>query len=79
MAPVLVTGLPKLSWTWTANGPTVAVPLTGWFPETVEVNTSLLAFPATMVKPLVVARLTDECVDGGGGRLMVGVPALVSE
>ena len=24
-APALVTGLPKLSWTWTANGPTVAV------------------------------------------------------
>ena len=77
MAPVLVTGLPKLSWTWTANGPTVAVPLTGWFPETVEVNTSLLAFPATMVKPLVVPLTMN--VLTVAEAVMVGVPALVSE
>ena len=57
-APVLVTGLPKLSWTWTTKGPTVAVLPTVWFPETVVVNTSLLARPAVMVNEFVVADVT---------------------
>src|SRR5579872_2127372 len=57
--PVLVTALPKLSWTCTAKGPTVAVALTVWLPETVEVKANLLALPATMVKPLVVVPVTE--------------------
>ena len=43
--PVLVTGLPNWSWTWTANGPTVAVALTVWLPGAVEVKASFLAAP----------------------------------
>ena len=52
--PVLETALPYWSWTWTTNGPTVAVLLTVWLPDTVLVKVSLLAAPATMVNPLVV-------------------------
>ena len=57
VAPLVIT-LPNWSWTWTAKGPTLAVALTVLGPDTVEVKASLLAAPATMVKPLVVVPVT---------------------
>ena len=78
-APALVTGLPKLSWTWTTKGPTVAVVPTVWLPATVVVKANLLAFPATMVKPLVVAPVTAWALTVAPASVIVGVPALVSE
>ena len=55
---VLVTALPNWSWTWTAKGPTLAVELTAWLPETVEVNTSLLGAPAVTLKEFVGTEAT---------------------
>ena len=78
-APALATGLPNWSWTWTANGPTVAVVPTLWLPDTVVVKVSLLAFPTTMVKPLVEVPVTAWALTVAPARLMVGVPGLVSE
>ena len=77
--PVLVTGLPNWSWTWTAKGPTLAVALTVWLPETVVVKASLLAVPATMVKPFVVVPVTAWPLTVAPATVIVGVPALVSE
>ena len=62
--PVLATGLPKLSWTWTTKGPTVAVLPTVWLPDTVVVKTSLLGGPAVTVNEFVVAD-----GHGAGGRV----------
>ena len=75
--PVLVTGLPYWSWTWTAKGPTLAVALTVWLPETVVVKANLLAVPATMVKPLVLPVAPEPLTVAEA--LMVGALAEVSE
>ena len=64
----LVTTLPNWSWTWTAKGPTLAVALTVWLPDTVEVKASLLAAPATMVKPLGRRPRDGLSVDRGAGQ-----------
>ena len=57
----------------------MAVVPTVWLPETVVVKASLLAFPATMVKPLVEVPVTAWALTVAPARLMVGVPTLVSE
>ena len=78
MAPAL-TGLPNESWSWTAKGPTLALVLTVWLPVTVEVKANLLATPAVMVKPLVVVPDTVWALTVAPAKVIVGVPALVSE
>ena len=75
----LVTTLPNWSWTWTAKGPTLAVALTVWLPETVEVKASLLAAPATMVKPLVVVPVTAWVLTVAPAKVIVGALTKVSE
>ena len=77
--PLLVTALPKLSWTWTTNGPTVAVELTVRLPLTVEVKAYWLAGPATMVNPLVVVPVTLWELTVPAKTEMVGELARVSE
>src|SRR6202049_3100725 len=77
--PLLVTGLPRESCTWTAKGPTPALVPTVWLPATVEVKANLLAGPTTMVKPFGVAPVTPEPLTVAPANVIVGVPSLVSE